>query len=90
MTSKADTLEEVCNVLDEIRDEMTVLMARAKTAIRDSRGELGVAARRAEVYWLAQIEAALDSGPGSMCSMEDTIEDVRTLMDEAIADAEDA
>jgi hypothetical protein len=81
MNAKTQTLEETRDTLEEIRDQMDDLMARAEETLRAARGELGVIFRRAEVYWLAHINAALESGEGSMCSMEDTINEITELMD---------
>jgi hypothetical protein len=81
MNAKTQTLEETRDTLEEIRHQIDELMCRAEETLRAARGELGVICRRAEVYWLAHINAALESGQGSMCSMEDTINQIDELMD---------
>lgn len=86
MNTDTDTLEEVRDTLEEIRDQIEELLSKAEETIRAARGELGVIARRAELYWLAHIDAALESGPGSMCSMEDTINEISELVDGSAGD----
>ena len=63
--------------LSEIKDEMKELLGEADQLIR---GAGGIAYERARAYWLGHIAIALDDdheyAGGSMCTMQDTIDDL--------------
>lgn len=74
--------------LVEIQDEMLDLLTEAKRLVRH---EGGISWERAKGYWVAQIETALsnehDYLGGSMCTMQDTINELEP--DEDIDEGEE-
>lgn len=75
--------DEDVDRLEEIREEIMELMDEAKKIVAGSknRGAVG----RADAYWIPHIEIALGGEHGymdrSMCSMQDTIEELRRSND---------
>ena len=70
--------------LDEIKDEFKELLREAHRLIREAGSEHILA--RAEAYWLAHIKMAIDKDHdylgGSMCSMDDTIREIESHLDQ--------
>jgi ribosomal protein S2 len=84
-------VEEKLERLDEIKGEIKELVDEAGDLVREAARDVenGIIFRRAESYWLAHIESALDNEGrwlgGSMTKMQDTIDELR----EAIKPEED-
>lgn len=70
MTDKQEAIER----LQSIQGEIFGLVGEAEMLIRRFGGEL--TQRRAESYWLAHIQGALE-GRGSMVTMEETIKEMK-------------
>jgi len=82
--------EEDIDRLSEIRDEMLDLVEEAKgimSSIEDIVGD------RAKSYWIPQLIMGLTTNHnylgGSMCTMEDTIEELKELLEEEYEEEED-
>ena len=75
---------EAADQLKEIKEEITELLANARGALE---GIGGMIEQRAEAYWLAHIEAALEAD-FSMGSMQDTIDEIETELAEEEAQEE--
>ncbi|MDP2431800.1 MAG: hypothetical protein Q8O33_07195 [Pseudomonadota bacterium] len=77
-TQTPEKLQEIVDELREIQAQMLESLEQAKSLIEQS--GLDITRQRAEAYWLAHARIALtnDHGylGGSMCSMEDTIEEI--------------
>jgi hypothetical protein len=73
---------EIAAALNEVYEQMLELLGQAKEIMRNADD---LQQRRAEVYWLAHIEAALGTeSQRGMCTMRDTIQEL-----EMGGDAED-
>jgi hypothetical protein len=85
-------LADVGMRLEEIRAEMIELLEEAEDLIRN-KAVPGIVRARAESYWLAQIKVALmkEHGylAGSMCDMEDTIEEIKEKAEDLPDDDDD-
>ena len=77
-TQTPEKRQELVDELREIQAQMLECLEQAKTLIKQSGQDMTL--QRAEAYWLAHARIALtnDHGylGGSMCSMEDTIEEI--------------
>jgi len=71
--------------MEEIKDEMKELLDEAQDIVKDFFNR-GTSYERAKAYWIAHIRVDLDKDneylSGSMCNMEDTINEMRGGDDE--------
>lgn len=72
------TEKQIANMLREIKDDIKNQIGEARNLLRFV--ESATTKERAKSYWLSQIETALDNDHdwlgGSMCTMEDTINEL--------------
>lgn len=84
-TPTPEKRHEIADELRELQAQMLECLDQAKRLIAQSGQHITL--QRAEAYWLAHARIALtnDHGylGGSMCSMEDTIEEIAGAEDEA-------
>lgn len=77
-TPTPEKLQQIADELRELQAQMLECLDQAKRLIEQTGQHITL--QRAEAYWLAHVRIALtnDHGylGGSMCSMEDTIEEI--------------
>lgn len=77
-TQTPKKLQEIADELRELQAQMLECLDEAKRLIEQTGQDITL--QRAEAYWLAHARIALTNShgylAGSMCSMEDTIEEI--------------
>jgi hypothetical protein len=85
-TQTPEKRQELADELREIQAQMLECLDQAKRLIAQSGQDMTL--QRAEAYWLAHARIALtnDHGylGGSMCSMEDTIEEIEGASEDEV------
>jgi len=75
-----DQWSEAAQRLEEIRDEITELLADAEMVLEECR--CGIIARRCQLYWLGHMEEALGNQGRGMYTMNDAIAELQKTGDE--------
>jgi len=85
MSLNQDELNESADRLEEIIKEIKELLGEAAELVQDTETEC-----RAEAYWMAQIEVALDNDHGYLASGSVTMQDSADELREEAKESEDS
>jgi len=80
LEEKIRLLDEAQSILHEEKEAIEESLHGIEVTLRDLDRMYGTSMlTRAESYWLSHIKEALGNGSFSMCSLDDTLEEVRKL-----------